>query len=93
MLDADFTPAFARDRKKCGKKHWDISALDKAIMAIMNSDTTEIPAHFNDHALSGNMQGYRELHIGSRKSDWLLIYKVEGNVAVFVRSGTHDELY
>ena len=88
MLDADFTPAFNRDRKKCKKKHWDGSGLNEAIKAVMESDTQAIPSRFNDHALSGNMQGYRELHVGGR-----LIYKVEGNVAVFVRSGTHDELY
>lgn len=93
MLNADFTPAFNRDRKKCMKKHWDSAGLNEAIMAVMESDAREIPTRFNDHALSGNMQGYRELHVGGRKSDWLLIYKVEGNVAVFVRSGTHDELY
>lgn len=69
MLDADFTPAFVRDRKKCKKKHWNIPALDEALMAVMKSDAVEISARFNDHALSGNMQGYRKLHIVGRKSD------------------------
>jgi len=27
MLRTDFTPSFARDRKRCIKKHWDVPAL------------------------------------------------------------------
>jgi hypothetical protein len=34
MLDTDFTSAFARDRRRCQKKHWDIAALDEAIIAV-----------------------------------------------------------
>lgn len=93
MLEADFSPAFGRDIKKCNKKHRDMGAFQAAVEAILSSDEAPIPTKYNDHALVDNLKGFRELHIGGRKSYWLLIYKVEGNVAVFVRSGSHDELY
>lgn len=93
MLEADFAPAFARDVKRCRKKHWNMEAFQSAVEAVLTSDETTIPVRYDDHALSGNWGGFRELHIGGRTSDWLLIYKVSGNVAVFVRCGTHDELY
>lgn len=93
MLEADFAPAFGRDVKRCRKKHRDMDAYDEAMQAVLASDEVPIPPQYNDHALTGNWQGFRELHIGGRKSDWLLIYRVAEGVAMFVRNGSHDELY
>jgi hypothetical protein len=42
MLTPDFTKAFARDRKKYVKKHWDIQALDSALEAVCASDETKV---------------------------------------------------
>ena len=49
-----------------------------------------LEASFKDHALKGNWKGYRECHLSP---DWLLIYKVEGDILTFVRTGTHSELF
>ncbi len=48
-----------------------------------------------DHALSGNQwKNCRELHVGG---DFLLIYRIESlskfDMVVFVRTGTHSELF
>ncbi|WP_141192753.1 type II toxin-antitoxin system YafQ family toxin, partial [Acinetobacter johnsonii] len=48
-----------------------------------------------DHALSGNQwKNCRELHVGG---DFLLIYRIEPiskfEMVVFVRTGTHSELF
>jgi mRNA interferase YafQ len=43
-----------------------------------------------DHALSGNWKDHRECHI---KPDWLLIYWLEPEVWVRVRTGNHAELF
>jgi mRNA interferase YafQ len=43
-----------------------------------------------DHGLAGNWKGRRECHI---ESDWLLIYKLEGNEIVFERTGSHADLF
>jgi len=45
---------------------------------------------FRDHKLTGDWQGFRECHI---ESDWLLIYRVEGDAITFVRTGTHADLF
>ncbi|MFK3660780.1 MULTISPECIES: type II toxin-antitoxin system YafQ family toxin [Enterobacterales] len=51
-----------------------------------------LPAEYSDHALSGEMQGYRELHIGG---DYLLVYKVDEarHLIIFTDLGTHAELF
>lgn len=62
-----------------------------AIMAMVLSGNP-LPAQYNDHALTGSMQGFRELHIGG---DYLLVYKVEydKHMVVFAELGTHAELF
>ena len=45
-----------------------------------------------DHDLTGNWRGHRECHI---QPNWLLIYRVEGDVLVLTlsRTGTHSDLF
>ncbi len=45
-----------------------------------------------DHALSGDMSGYRECHI---KNDLLLVYRIDDNelVLVLVNIGSHSDLF
>ncbi len=43
-----------------------------------------------DHALTGNWQDFRECHI---KPDWLLIYRLETDKLILVRSGSHSDLF
>ena len=45
---------------------------------------------YNDHALSGNWNGFRECHI---QPDLLLIYSVEDDYVQLVRLGSHAELF
>jgi mRNA interferase YafQ len=93
VLAAKKSPAFDRDVKRCAKKHWGIASLKDAMRAILSSDEEPIPLSYNDHALSGDRRGYRELHVGGRKSDWLVLYRIDGGIAEFVRTGTHDDLF
>lgn len=86
-------PAFDRDVKRCVKKHWDMSAFKEAVAAVVMSDETSIPLKHKDHALGGDLQGMRELHVGGRSSDWLILYSIDGDVVEFARTGTHDDLF
>ncbi len=43
-----------------------------------------------DHPLRGDWADHRECHIGG---DFLLIYKLDGASIIFVRAGTHAELF
>jgi mRNA interferase YafQ len=47
---------------------------------------------YNDHALKGSFEGFRECHI---QPDWLLIYAVQNDILTltFTRTGTHADLF
>ena len=47
---------------------------------------------YQDHELSGNLKGNRELHI---RPNWLLIYRKNKNTVTLtlVKTGTHSELF
>lgn len=52
----------------------------------------KIPPQYHDHALTGDLEGYRECHI---KSDLLLIYTIKQNnlVLILINMGSHSELF
>lgn len=69
---SDYTRSFIKAWErynKAGRRDMNETA---AIMAMVLSGNP-LPAQYNDHALTGNMQGFRELHIGG---DYLLVYKL-----------------
>jgi len=49
-----------------------------------------LAARCRDHALNGEWQGHRECHLAP---DWLLVYRVDGDVITFERMGTHADLF
>jgi mRNA interferase YafQ len=83
--------SFLRQVKKLRRKHYNLDLLEAAIRHLMSADRSMLITHYRDHALTGNLQGYRELHIDS---DWLLVYRIENNTLtlVLVATGSHDEL-
>lgn len=97
MYDASFTPRFLRDVKDCKKRHWDDDALKRAINDLLASDGTTLSPRYRDHALAGPCAGYRSLHVDSApnppKDTWVLMYRILGNELIFVRTGTHDNVY
>ena len=88
MLNIILTSAFKKDRRRCVKRGYDMRLLAVVI------DTLAIPAPLppvnKDHGLSGNWIGFQECHI---QSDWLLIYRVDGNDLYLTRLGTHADLF
>lgn len=66
----------------------------KEAMALITANNGPLPPEWKDHALTGDWVGHRECHVGG---DFLLVYILDdtgkyGSV-VFVRSGTHSELF
>ena len=45
---------------------------------------------WHDHPLKGEWTGHRECHVGG---DFLLVYRADHRSIVFVRAGTHSELF
>ncbi len=88
---SDYTRSFIKAWERYNKAGRRDMHETAAVMTMVLSGNP-LPAHYNDHALTGNMQGFRELHVGG---DYLLIYKVEygKHLVVFTDLGTHAELF
>jgi mRNA interferase YafQ len=82
------TNQFLRDYKLAMRQGRPIGKLDLTIMRL----ATGVPLEPNqrDHALQGPYRGCRECHLGG---DWLLIYRLTGEVLSLERTGTHAELF
>lgn len=62
----------------------------KEVMLLLLANDGPLGPEWLDHPLKSEWAEYRECHVGG---DFLLIYQVEGNTIVFVRVGTHAELF
>lgn len=69
---SDYTKTFVKAWERYNKAGRRDMHETAAIMSMVLSGNP-LPAHYNDHALTGNMQGFRELHIGG---DYLLVYRL-----------------
>jgi len=91
---SDYTREFLKDWKRLSHSgRYDMNKLKEAMLLLIANDGP-LPPEWLDHSLTGDWSGHRECHIGG---DFLLIYRLDdsGNsgLVVFVRSGTHSELF
>ena len=95
MLAAQYTPKFERDVKALTKKHYDIALLGEVVNLVLE-DTEQSKAvlrqRHNMHSLKGVWAGSSECHIANA-GDWLVIWKTGNGLAVFQRTGSHDDLF
>jgi mRNA interferase YafQ len=95
MLRVAFTPQFQRDSKRLKKKHVDLGPL-KSLVDLVAQDTPEsleeLRRRHNMHDLRGDWAGSRECHVANA-GDWLVIWREGNGLAVFQRTGSHDELF
>ena len=88
MRQARTTGQFDHDYSHIIKRGKKIEKLDDVMMLLINEKP--LPQRNRDHALKGDFKGFRDCHI---ESDWLLIYKVDGDVITFERTGTHSDIF
>jgi len=88
MYTPAFTKQFKKDIKRAEKQGRDIEQF-KLIARNLLAEEVLDPI-FRDHKLTGNYKDRRECHIAS---DWLLIYKIDGERIIFERIGSHSELF
>lgn len=90
MLTIKYQSSFKKDYKRIKKRGYDISPLEEVIDTLINEK--KLDRKYNDHELGGNWKGFKECHI---TSDWLLIYKIDGNelLLTLTRTGTHADLF
>ncbi|GDY89574.1 type II toxin-antitoxin system YafQ family toxin [Bifidobacterium longum subsp. infantis] len=84
------TSRFRKDFKLARRRGLD-AGLFKQVVSILSEGGT-LPDRYHDHALTGNMTGFRECHI---TPDLLLVYLIEKDVLVLTltRTGTHSDLF
>ena len=88
MLNPVYSSQFKRDIRKVQLRGYNINLL-KDIMTLPLQEAPLSPSNL-DHSLKGKWKNFRELHI---QADWLLIYKIFDNDCIFVRTGTHADLF
>jgi mRNA interferase YafQ len=91
---SDYTKDFLKDWQRLPHSgRYDMNRLKEAMMMLIANDGP-MPSGWLDHPLTGDWTGHRECHIGG---DFLLIYTIDdagkSGFVVFVRSGTHSELF
>jgi mRNA interferase YafQ len=59
-------------------------------MLLLVAGDSPLGPEWRDHSLQGEWRGHRECHIGG---DFLLIYIADETSVVFIRAGTHAELF
>lgn len=82
------TSKFAKDYDRAKKRGKDIQKLKVVIETLLAG--TNLPTKYRDHLLTGDCVGCRECHI---EPDWLLMYEIQGEDMVFLRTGTHTDLF
>lgn len=89
-LTVKFTTQFRRDYKLAMKRGLRIALLEEVVERLAMGEP--LPEKNRDHALTGDWVGHRECHI---QPDWLLIYRMEGDVLVLTlaRTSSHSDLF
>jgi mRNA interferase YafQ len=91
---SDYTKDFLRDWQRLTHSgRYSMHRLKEAMILLIGNDGPLAP-EWLDHALTGEWIGHRECHVAG---DFLLIYRLydskEGGNVVFVRGGSHADLF
>ena len=88
MRSIRYTSQFKKDAKRIRKRGKDFTKLKVVIDRLAAGE--ELEPRFRDHALVGNFRGARDCHI---EPDWLLIYQIDDDELILVRTGSHSDLF
>lgn len=88
MRSPSYSGQFKRDVKLAEKRGKDMKKLRHVIGLLLTGQP--LPRELGDHPLQGDWKPRRDIHI---EPNWLLIYRVDGDVVRFERTGTHADLF
>ncbi len=88
MRTPEYSGQFKRDVKLAKKRGKDMEKIKK-LMALL-IEGVPLPATYIDHPLKGEWIDFRDAHI---EPDWVLIYKISGDVVRFERTGKHADVF
>ena len=95
MLELEYTPSFNRDTKRLRKRHVNLEPL-KDVMRLILKNTPEALAELarrhNMHTRKGEWRDSSECHVANT-GDWLLVWATTEELAIFQRTGSHDEIF
>lgn len=83
-----YTKQFEKDIKRCRRRGKDLEKFKILARTLLAGRPPD--AIHRDHKLIGNRIGRRDCHI---ESDWVLIYRIDGDCLIFERTGTHADLF
>ena len=83
-----YSKQFEKDAKRCVRRGKNLEKFKMLVRTLLSGKPLD--AIHRDHKLTGNLVGRRDCHI---ESDWLLIYRIDGDRLVFERMGTHSDLF
>ena len=82
------TGQFDKDMKVLARRGLDLDLLEDVVERLRRRE--RLPRRFQDHSLVGKYRRNRECHVAP---DWLLVYRVEGDELIAVRTGSHSDLF
>jgi mRNA interferase YafQ len=88
MLTPEFTRQFIRDLKLMEKRHKDSDKIIEIMSLVIWGEP--LPEKYREHKLSGTYSGYTECHV---EGNWLLIYRISEEKVLFLRTGSHSDLF
>jgi len=89
-LSSDYTKTFRKDWERLSKSgRFNMRQL-KEVMILLIAHDGPLGPEWLDHPLQGDWADHRECHIGG---DFLLIYQIKDAAIIFVRAGTHADLF
>ena len=80
---------FKRDFKTCAKRGYDMALLIMVMDKLERGEPLDLAVN-RPHPLIGTNPALIECHI---KTDWLLIYRFTDDELIFIRTGTHSDLF
>ena len=88
MLDVEYSGAFKREVRRAILQGRDILKMFMPVAVLLNGD--QLAPQYCDHPMKGQWEGYRNFHV---EPDWVVLYRLEGALVRFERTGTHSELF
>lgn len=91
----EITRSFVKDWERLSRSgRYDMKRL-KQVMLLLVANDAPLGPEWRDHSLKGEWSKHRECHVGG---DFLLIYRLAeavgpGGTVIFVRAGTHADLF
>lgn len=82
------TSQFKKDLKRQKKRGKNLQKLKEVIDLLVAE--RPLPPKNQDHALTGNLIGWRDCHL---EPDWLLIYKLLPDELILGQTGTHSDIF